>query len=418
MDAANMLGVSPIEEEEHAKESRERGRSLAVPTSKEKIPRRQSLIEPARTPMIKLSPKLGSKGTLKGLRMPTLRQEVTHLRNVLPRQIAAFPALLRETEQHNANVVHLEDCSRISEAVELVDQVWSLIVVLCIVYNYLLFFFYLGIPGTPTGTALACELAAEFILLLDSCVLTYLYSWKYQLLKTLPMTHLTSWSRSEKLALITIWISSYPQHAVNVIAQISPATLSTIPFALLRVLKLLRYPEIWDYFNSLQKVVKGFRATYVKMTQYVLNICMLIHAMTMLCLTVVRIETDPQWLRKYGLEPASSLEIYTEFLLTAVSNMGGMCYGDAQPVTIYEVMIYCIVVYVGSTSFGALFADLANSIYVNNKRSIENRRKLQQIKNFAVIKGLPAKLKHRLRAYYSTMYPEFRMYRKLSFCYF
>ncbi len=413
MEAAN-TPVKPNDED--SMRLRTRGKSFCYPALQQRSPRRKSFLESPKAESARSSPKLRPKVAREEvgeLRLPDVLHDTIRVKNAQPRQLSAFNKLLSEPEQDqdSDSVLRLENFSKVGKVAAEVDQIWAFLVLFCIVYNYLLFFFYLGIAGTPSGLALVLELFAELILILDSCALTYLYNSEYQLLRSLPMTHLTSWCRNEKLALVIIWISSYPQHTVNMIAQISPETLSTYPFAILRALKLLRYPEVWGYFASMLKVVRGLHATYVKILQYVLGICMLIHAVVMICLTVVRLETDPRWLTKYGFDQSSSLQIYTQFLLLVTSNMGGMCYGDSQPVTVYEIIIYCIMVYVGSTSFAALFGNIANSIYINNRRTIENRRKLQQVKNFANIKGLSPNLRHRLRAYYSNMHPEFSKYR-------
>ena len=349
-----------------------------------------------------LSPAIGSK-----IISPIRRQRASAVKSRSPRRKDTFADLLDDRTTTDL----YKKFNKVTYTLLQVDQIWGLVVFLCILYNYLLFFFYLGIPGAPTGISLACEIFAELILLLDTCAVTYLYFRQYNILKSFVINHLASWSNNEKVSLVILWIASYPQHTINLISFIPHSTLCSLPIALLRALKLLRYPEVWSYFDTQLRCVKGFYASYVKFVQYVLNICLLIHAMIMLCLTVVRLEENRDWLEKYGFTTASSLEIYTEFLLLITSNMAGMCYGDAQPVTVPEMLIYCLVVFVGSTTFASLFGNLANSVYISNRRNLENRRKLEQAKHFATIRDLPHSFKRQLRVYYSTMYPEFSKYR-------
>jgi len=308
-------------------------------------------------------------------------------------------------EDHEINTIENND------AIFYVDQMWGFLIFISIIYNFTVFFFYLGISGTPTGVSLVLEILAELILFIDAMFLLYMYFLHYDALKTLPIDHLSSWCSNEKLALLIIIVSSYPHHIVNIVIQLDETLLSTLQFAILRGIKLLRYPEIWSYFNTQIRIVKGTIASKLKMAQYILNICMLIHAVTMGLLTLVRLESEGNWLDTYTLDKSSSLQKYTEFLLLVTSNMGGMCYGDIPPVTVIEKIFYCLMVYLGATAIASLFGNLANSIYIANIRTIENMRKLDQIQHFATIRGLPFSLQIQLKVYYSTMHPNFSKYR-------
>lgn len=298
----------------------------------------------------------------------------------------------------------------IDKSFELVDYVWGLIVCISTLYNYLLFFFYLGIPGAPGGAVLVCEILAELILIIDAFTVTHLYFNRYEALKTILVGRLTSWTSNERVSLVIVWVASFPQHTFYLLTAMPPKALSSFPFALLRGLKLLRYPEVWSYFNFQLRYVKGVHAIYIRMFHYIINIFMLIHAMALLCLAVVRLEPNNDWLREYNFDRANSLEIYTQFLLLATSNMGGMCYGDIPPVTVSEALMYCLIVYVGATALASLFGSFANSIYISNQRHTEMQRKLEQIRHFVESRNLSLPLKQQLLVYYSTMHLGFSQY--------
>lgn len=305
----------------------------------------------------------------------------------------------------------MQGLERVSKTLERVDYVWGFVVCAGLIYNYILFFYFLGIPGAPGGMALICEMFFEFILLLDTCVVTYLYLKDYRILKSMLIDHLASWTSNERVALVIIWISTFPQHIVFFLTAVDAKTLASLSFALLRGLKLLRYPEVWSYFESQLRYVKAANTIYAKILQHMLNIFMLIHAIAMLCLTLVRMERYPEWLEKYGLQQGSMLEIYSQFLLLAVSNMGGMCYGDIPPVSNYEIIIYCLMVFLGATALASLFANLANSIYIRNSHSIEIQQKLIQINSFIATRSVSNRLKRQLRVYYTTIRPDYKPYR-------
>jgi len=315
------------------------------------------------------------------------------------------PKKLKTNDDNSAKILEK------NEAVFYVDQMWGFLIFISIIYNFAVFFFYLGISGTPSGVSLVLEMFAELILLIDAMFVLYMYFLHYNALKVLPIDHLSSWCSNEKLALIIIIASSYPHHIVDTAIQLDHALLSTFPFAILRGIKILRYPEVWSYFSTQIRLVKGTLASQLKIVQYILNICMLIHAVAMVFLTLIRLESEGNWLDTYTLDKSSSLQIYTEFLLLITSNMGGMCYGDIPPVTVIEKVFYCLMVYLGATAFASLFGNLANSIYIANIRTIENMRKLEQIQHFASIRGLPFSLQTQLKVYYSTMHPNFSKYR-------
>ncbi len=290
------------------------------------------------------------------------------------------------------------------------DEAWALILFVCSLFNFFLFWFYLGIPGHPSGFILFCELLSEALFVFDASLITTLFYRQRDLLQELPLLRLQSWWGSETAALVIRWLTSFPQHTLFVMAQLSESTLSSFALAVLRGLKLLRYPELSGYLSRQLQLVRGRRAVFVKGLQYVLSIFLMVHAIALLWLTVVRVEPEPRWMEKHGYTKASSLEKYTEGLFLVTSNMGGMCFGEALPQTNYERLTYSVIVIIGCTSLAALFGSLANSISISNARTIESRRKLEQITHFASTRGLPEELKRKLKRYYATMQIEFSDY--------
>lgn len=293
---------------------------------------------------------------------------------------------------------------------EKLDQIWATLIFICNVYNCYSFFFFLGISMFPSGIWLMLELGTEFLMLFDAILITIIHIGKPELLEFMPLIQISDDNYVSIYQWIAIWLSSYPQSIINVLIGLPYSTLSSFPIACLRLLKLLRYPDIGGYINKQLRHVSGLYAAYLEGAQFVLKILLLFHIMGICWLTPIRLETNQLFLTEFGYIKASILEYYVDAVFIVVSNMDGMCYGDTYPVTLIEKLAYCFIVAVGCTFLASLFGNLVNSIYISNAKSIENLRKMEQVEVLCETRGLPEELQKKIQFYFSSIHLKYSKY--------
>ena len=149
-------------------------------------------------------------------------------------------------ERKRTREFHVEISYDRNSDLDNLDQIWSTALLICNVYNTFTFFFFLGIRWHPEGLWAILEVLTEIILLLDCIVITFL-KIKYPLvLSKLPRlcfddTQTLAFSNF-KLGLRIL--SSYPQHTINLTFRLSPNLLESLPIALLRIIKIIRFCEV------------------------------------------------------------------------------------------------------------------------------------------------------------------------------
>ncbi len=76
---------------------------------------------------------------------------------------------------------------------------------------------------------------------------------------------------------------------------------------------------------------------------------------------------------KIGKTNASLIFIYIESLNWAVCAMTGTSFGDVTPQTDYEVLLSVVMMVLGATFYGKIFADFESIMYVTRTEKLEKR---------------------------------------------
>jgi hypothetical protein len=283
------------------------------------------------------------------------------------------------------------------------QQVWAFIVFLANTYNFLVFFFFLGIPGTPAKLTLVFEIAFEFFLFIDFFLRIFFSQCFNQVWESL---WLLQEPKGSKLPFIILKaLASFPQHFLLLLLKTPQATLISLPIALVRGLKLCRIYQIKLYFSKEILAFKRRNFTFLKTIQVVYSLILAANLIGAAWLIIYRIEPRGKgietWYSAANMDKASDTEKYLDAVFYVVATMTGLGYGDVIPITSAERLVCICVMFTGATIFADFFARFAVSIYHNNQKGIENRQRLEQAKGFANQRNLPAEFKNKIRNYYS-----------------
>jgi hypothetical protein len=291
----------------------------------------------------------------------------------------------------------------------IVDNLWGALVFLCNLHNVIHFFYFLGMPQPIEGWTLALALFAEVVLCFDAAVYTLIHLCYPSTLKKLPLSLPGPCCNSLRLTLGLRWLSCFPWLFICLLGSLSIAQRNSLPLFLLNGFKLVRCADIATYLKRLLDMVQGTVLTYLQLLRYLLYMLLFAHVISALWLLIARLESEG-WLTYFRLDRASYGERYIATLFFVITNMAGMCYGETFPITVLERLAYCVIVFSGCTVLSALFGNLANSVYVRNARAIAQGRKLEQVKQLAVTRGLPRGFRRKLILHYTMQHNNFQRY--------
>jgi hypothetical protein len=90
------------------------------------------------------------------------------------------------------------------------------------------------------------------------------------------------------------------------------------------------------------------------------------------------------------------MDKYVDAVFFVVATMTGLGYGNIVPTTELEFFVDMFIMVVGASIYANFFAHFAVTIYNRNAVQIENRKKLEQAKNFADQTNLPDEIKYKI----------------------
>ena len=284
------------------------------------------------------------------------------------------------------------------------QEFWAFVVFLSNTYNCLITFYFLSLPGTPTGMVLSFELITEFILFTDFFIRILMKLYMKSVWKKLWLLHEKNGAKWYKQAFK--FLASFPQHFVLLSTQPSHSVLISLPIACLRALKLLRMYQIWDYFAKRILASKRKKLfSHIETVKIIYQLLLIANFMGAVWLIAYRVEPKDEetWHSASGMEDASNLEVFMNSVFFVVGSMTGLGYGDMVPLTNWERLVCLGIIITGSTIFADFFGRFAKMIFLSNEKSIENRRKLLHAKQFCVQRNLPSEFKNKIIIYYSFM---------------
>jgi hypothetical protein len=176
---------------------------------------------------------------------------------------------------------------------------WSILIFLINVYNFFTVFYFLGIEGFPSGSWMHLEIFAEIILIADVSVRLILANteiWK------------RFWMLDEAIPLSVLALSSAPLTIVFKASE-SALNINAHWVAYVKLVKLLRYPQISTFFRNQEFLHKNMNTGIIQVVELFLNLMLITHFSAMLWLAVVRHEindggADDTWYDAWRMKDA------------------------------------------------------------------------------------------------------------------
>lgn len=271
---------------------------------------------------------------------------------------------------------------------------WSILIMICNLYNYFTVPYFLGIPSFPSGFWLGLEMMFEFIMILDfigRCLYKDLLNTKYMWLL-----------EEEDCVQIKVFmaISSIPYSFISAIINIE---LDSLVISLLRCGKLLRYFQITTFFNNLEVIRKEGSIYVIELLKLMLLLFACVHYLSCIWLLVARLENmnrSSAWNDYWVHNNASQFELYLDSLFWAVEALTGIIIGKTLKFTYYEMNLCVAVMIIGALTYARIFGRLVAILEKENFHKEDNRIKLEIAKIWSKQRKLTPELKHRLSIYY------------------
>ena len=281
---------------------------------------------------------------------------------------------------------------------------WAVGVFLCNVYNCFSATLFLGTTYQPTGFWLGLEAISELLLLGDMIARLSLNGTSVW--RKMWMLHD---SESWRFRFLRLVLSSLPYSIL--LAVIENHNLDhgkEIELAMLRLLKLLRAPQLVDFYTSMELILKSRHLLLLRAVKLVLVLLAITHGGTICYLIVVRVEHSYPSPDTWSLRSGSEVFRYVDGWFWSTCSMTGIGYGDIVPHTDLERFITIVVMLAGASFYAEIFGQMVLAMHTIQSQTVENTFNMQKATQWAKERRLGPAIMGRLHNYYSLVRQHYR----------
>jgi len=242
------------------------------------------------------------------------------------------------------------------------------------------------VPGFPDNINLSVEILAEILFIIDMTLRFCL--WKFTI-------------HDHRVYFINIFyindpdgipISRIIRDTLIIIGGMPMVTLITTAkyftfvnvnyndlYSYLLFFKLFRFFDIIQTRDKIKGIINNMQFQFVMLYKLLWAFIILLltsHIAACFWLFVNKAESDDDQNSYYASSRDKYNNLSDEYVLAmewAVSTMTGTCFGDVFPITSLEIFSSVIIMVVGSTFYGQIFADFETIIYVSRFEKLEKR---------------------------------------------
>jgi len=261
---------------------------------------------------------------------------------------------------------------------------WVGLISMASIYQVFSVFFWVSVPGFPNNINLSMEILIEILFILD--IILRLSLRKFTITDNqvyfMNLFYINDHDGIPTTRMI--------RDTMIIIGGMPIATSITIAkyftfvdvdnsdlYSYLLFFKLFRFLDLIQTRDKIKKILNNLQFHYVILYKLFLAFIILLltsHIAACVWLFVNKAEASPN--SYYSLSKNKYNNLSDEYVLAmewAVSTMTGTCFGDVVPMTSIEIFASVIIMVVGSTFYGQIFADFEAIIYVSRFEKLEKR---------------------------------------------
>ena len=280
---------------------------------------------------------------------------------------------------------------------------WAVVVFLCNVYNFFSAPLFVGTEYQPEEVWLGLEVGTETVLLADC--LARLALGGTQCWRKMWMLHD---SESWRFRVLRLLLSSLPYSIfIAVLRSYSLAEDYVLQLALLRLLKLLRIPQLLDFSRSVELISKSRHLFALRVLRLLAVLLALTHLGAVSFLVVTRVERTYSNITVWRHHSAESA-LYADGWFWAACGMAGVGFGDIVPHTDLERFVTIVLFVAGASFYAEIFGQMVLVMHTIQHQSSEDSFNRQQALQWARERKLGTKIVDRLQTYYSLVRIHYR----------